>query len=368
MNTSRFYRNNIVQFSFIDLPIFLLLFNFILYSVFNVDDFKNILRIISISLFICGWIINGEYKFTIGQLFIIFLSTILFLFQGTSACNFLAVVIFAFCTKIDLNILIKNIFRINMFFVLLILICLYSGVISNITYIDTVGRTRNTMGFLNPNAGALFFSSIIYLYILSRSRIRIMDYVLALVGNILIFKFSDSRTSFFALNFFLLIIPIFNILINKTIVKKGICVFNDLLWLIGIIGLFILNIFSDFDIVLSNRISNYMQFVDQAGTWGTIIGGGELPQITIDNFYIMFLYQNGIFIYLFSMYLVHKSTCFLTYRKEIRLLAFTTAMFLMGMTESSFLRPEIPITLILWKILFNSISIEKNINNHKINS
>lgn len=337
------------------------------YSVFNVNSTKNILRIISFILFICGWIINGEYKFTVEQLFIIFLSFLLFLFQGTSALNFLAVIIFAFSTKIDLNTLIRKVLRINVFYALLMLFFLYVGLISNTTYIDTVGRTRNTMGFLNPNTGALFYSSIIYLYILSKNRIQILDYIFALAGNMLIFKYSNSRTSFFALIFFLLMIPVFNCLINKKSFKKGICIFNDLLWLMGIISLFILNLFSDLDFVLSNRITNYMQFVDQAGIWSAIIGGGELPKITVDNFYFMFLYQSGIFIYLLSMYLVHKSTCLLTNRKKIRLLAFITAMFLMGMTESSLLRPEIPITLILWKILLDSSSIGNNVNDYKIN-
>ncbi|WP_279002211.1 hypothetical protein [Acidaminococcus fermentans] len=358
MNTSKHYRNNIIQFIFVDLPIFILILNFVLYSVFNVDNAKNILRIFSFILFICGWIINGEYKFTVEQLFIMFISIILFLFQGTSALNFLSVVIFAFSTKIDLNTLVKKVFKINVFYALLILFCLYGGLISNTIYVDTVGRTRNTMGFINPNAGALFYSSIIYLYILSRNRIRITDYTLALIGNILIFYYSNSRTSFFALNFYLLMIPIFNRFVNKPIVKKEICIFNDLLWLMGIISLFILNIFLDFDFVLSNRISNYMQFMEQAGIWGAIIGGGELPQITVDNFYFMFLYQSGIFIYLLSMYLVHKSTYFLTNRRESKILAFMTAMFLMGITESSFLRPEIPVTLILWKILLALNSLE----------
>lgn len=353
MKTKSFYQNNIIQFIFIDLPISLLMLNFIFYSVFNVDDFKNILRIGSFILFVCGWIINGEYKITFEQFFILFLSIVVSLFQGTSALNFLSVVIFAFTTKIDLNSLIKKVLRINLVYALFMLVCLYVGVISNTTYIDTVGRTRNTMGFLNPNAGALFYSSIIYLYIISRNKIRIINYAIALLGNALIFKFSDSRTSFFALNFFLLMIPIFNKFISKAVIKKGICIFNDFIWLMGIISLFILNIFSDLDFILSNRISNYMQFIEQVGIWRMIVGGGELQEITIDNFYFMFLYQSGIIIYLLAMYLVHKSTNLLINKRKIRLLAFITAMFLMGMTESSFLRPEIPVTLILWKILLD---------------
>lgn len=351
------YRSKGLQFLVIDLPIFLLIFNFILYAAFGIDGQKTPMRIGAFILFICGWIINGEYRVTYLQLFTIFLLFVMILLQGTEALNFLAVFIFAFATKIDLKRLVKKVFNINLLLIVFMLLCIYAGVAVNSTYTDSVGRVRSTMGFINPNAGSMFYCSAIYLYILSRDKIRIRDYIIALAGNFLIFSFSNSRTPFVAVCLFLLMIPIFNRVISKPVIKLGVCALNDFIWVLGVISLFILDMFSGFNDILSNRINLFMELVNQFGIWGAIIGGTDFQDITIDNFYLTFLYQNGIFPYLLAMYLVHTSTRNLVIRKETRLLAFISSLFLMGVMESSFIRPEIPITLILWKILFMPYSL-----------
>ena len=357
MDINKLYYGKIIQTVCIDVPIFLLIFNFVLYSVFEIENYKNILRIIAFSLFLIGWLINGVYKVTLEQFITFFLITMLLLVQGTSALNFLAVFIFAFSTSINLKKLVKKIFLTNIFFSLIIMSCIYLSIISTNSYVDSVGRMRNAMGFLNPNAGAIFYSSLIYLYILSKDKIRIRDYVLGFSLNVYIFSFTDSRTAFLSLTLFLLLIPILNKTINIYVTKISILLLNDVIWLAGIISLFTINLLSNFDAVLSNRISNYIQVVDQFTFLTFFFGGGELQEITIDNFYLVFLYQSGIFIYLLTMYLVHKKTKILIECRETRILAFVISIFLMGLTESSFIRPEIPITLILWKVLLGSNSL-----------
>lgn len=96
------------------------------------------------------------------------LAMVSLMLNGSMALNFVVIVLFAICASYSLETIVKSAFRINVFLVLVMIVLMALHIVNNTSYVSTMGRLRYTLGFENPNVAALFYSSAIYLLLVSR--------------------------------------------------------------------------------------------------------------------------------------------------------------------------------------------------------
>ena len=202
------------KYLFLDIPLLLLGLNYVLYNAFSFELVKDLMRIVGVSLFVIGWVLKGNFTLTKKKIFAIFLAVMAVIFNGPLALNFLVIVIFSVCVTYNTNNIISSSFKINGLLALSMIVLMFLNVIDNRGYISSMGRLRYTLGFENPNVAALFYSSAIYLLIVSREKNEYLILILATISTIILYYYTNSRTELIALLMFLILEFINNIVKN----------------------------------------------------------------------------------------------------------------------------------------------------------
>lgn len=341
---------------FLSTPLFLLGSNYILYNAFGNNSFKNFLRILAILLLFTGWILQKRHTLNRTQIVAIVIAIVVFLLNGFVAVNYAVAVSFSIFATENISETIRRAFRINLLLILILGVGLVTHQIDNYRYISTTGRERWTMGFENPNVAALFYASAIFLFLLSRKKVGKMNIGVAMLMSGVIFYYTDNRTTIVSLVIFCLYFSCMYLCRNNPKIQKNInnfcTIFVDALWILNLVSIFVINKFNSLDALLSYRISSFGRMIGDAGLTGFLMGGTRL---TVDNFYYMFLFIHGVFPYIFMMIVTHRTMKRLVIAGHNDYIAFLLSSFLIGLMESSMLRPEIPFSLIVWKILLSDI-------------
>ena len=336
---------------FLDLPILLLGVNYILYNAFLMDDLKNVFRLASMLLLLCGWIYRRPLKVNRKEVVFLSLLLITLFFNGSMILNFIAIVLFSVFTINSVDIIVARTFKINSLLALTMIAFMFIGITNNIGYMSSMGRLRYTLGFENPNTAAIFFASNIFLLVIYKRKIKTL--ISALVMATLLFYYTDSRTSFLALVVFIFLEGMLIFLKNikyKTIIGKISVFMIDFIFIINLLSVFFVDEFLAFDQLLSYRISMFAQMAHNSGIFGLIFGG---TLDWVDNFYYMLLFQYGIAIYIFVAITTHIAIKKMISNGDIQHIPLLIGVFLMGTMESSLIRPEILIMLVVWKIVFS---------------
>ena len=349
--------SNIYSYIFNDLPLFLLAFNYIFYNALPYADYKNYLRIIALTLFLIGWLITGPYRISKIELICLAIVGFELIINGSLAINLTALVGYAILSKRNIDEDINRMFYICFILCFILLILISLGLVSNTTYISTMGRSRSTLGFNNPNVAALFYSTIVYLYLLSRKTITYKHLILSSILTIVVFYFTDSRTSFVSLSLFIIIITLTNLKTTRIefLIKKIAVVFIDSICVLNLISIFFINKFMKYDVLTSYRLSSFQMMINEAGLTGLLFGG---TNYSVDSFYYMFIFSYGLIAFVLFMIIVHFSVNQLIATNNYRMLAFLFAVFIGGMMESSIIRPELLSTLLVWKTIIKPQTLE----------
>lgn len=134
----------------------------------------------------------------------------------------------------------------------------------------------------------------------------------------------------------------------------------DMLFILNLVSVFIIDKFMVFDALLSFRISTFSRMINSSGIKCFLLGG---TTATVDNFYYMLLFQYGIFIYIFVAISTHFAMKKMVTSRNSRYISLLVGLFLVAMMESSLIRPEILVALVVWKIILsgnNESLIESN--------
>lgn len=351
---------------FLEVPLFLLGLNYILYNALAIDTMKMLFRGGAIFLLFVGWILKGKYAVDKKTFLAMIFAIIALMLNGSMALNFAVIVLFSICVTYPLDTIIKSAFRINVILVIIMLILMAAHVVNNTSYVSTMGRIRYTLGFENPNVAALFYSSVIYLLLVSRKKIKGIVVLFAFFMTTVIFYYTNSRTSLLALLVFVILESIYfyfqkrNMKKAQKILGKFSILIIDLLFILNFVSVFIINKFMIFDELLSFRISAFSRMINSSSLRGFLFGG---TSETVDNFYYMLLFQYGIFIYTFVAFLTHSAMKKMVVNGNTQYISLLVGLFLVAMMESSLIRPEILVILVVWKIIFlenNIYSVENN--------
>ena len=324
------------------------------------ESIKNYLRLGAITLLFIGWLLKGNYKVAKKTFLAMSLAMLSLILNGARALNFAVLILFTICITYPIETIIKSTFRINAILVILMLILMACHVVNNTSYISSMGRLRYTLGFENPNVAALFYSSAIYLFIVSRKKINSLTIIFTVLMSFIVFFYTNSRTSLLALLIFVILEVTYLILKKRNMVNAekifGKCsiLLVDILFALNLFSVFTINKFMVFDKLLSFRISTFSEMINKSGMKCFLLGG---TLETVDNFYYMLLFQYGIFIYMFVAISVHITLKKMITNNNLQYVALVVGLFLVAMMESSLIRPEILVTLVIWKIILKDKSM-----------
>ena len=134
------------QFAFLDIPLFLLGMNYMLYNALAMDTMKTIFRVGAICLLLAGWILKGKFIVDKKAFFAMALAMVSLMLNGSMALNFVVIVLFAICASYSLETIVKSAFRINVFLVLVMIVLMALHIVNNTSYVSTMGRLRYTLG------------------------------------------------------------------------------------------------------------------------------------------------------------------------------------------------------------------------------
>lgn len=345
---------------FCDLPLFLLGFNYILYNSLGLDSAKNVIRIVALTILFLGWLFEARKKLTIIETTFAVVCIFQLLINGSQAVNLFALVGFSICATRSIEEEKIQMFKISLLLVVLMMVFMLMGVVSNTEYVSTMGRARATMGFINPNVAALFYSSAVYLFVLSRKKISILTTIEVAAMAAAIFFFTNCRTSVIALSlfaFFLLLIVFREKGWNFKI--ENICIIIvDSLFVLNFLSVFFTSKLMRFDVATSFRITTFQNMINDAGIKGLILGGTTK---TADSFYYMMLFSFGAITYILFAVFVHQAMNRLKEQKRLTEIAFLVAVFVYGIMESSIIRPELLSMLLVWKIVIKGSYQEETI-------
>lgn len=353
-----------IKFKLTVLSICLLYFNFILTSGLNIIDneaFKLFPRIIAATILIiiitkrenllikliCGLLFLFIFYFINDSIIIINLSYILII--TLTMKEFPKYIIFPALNKISLSGILLHIILILM------------GKIDT-TVIDQQERIRFSLGFNNPNQLGLFYFSAICVSALSwcekKTNYNLYIFIIiSMLSSYFIFL-SDSRT--FLLSSILVIGLVFA---NK--INFNFRYINKFIFLIPIFGLIISLCLSSefaqsFNDELSARPTIFSSFISNHTVLELMTGWIYDSTTGVDNSYLLIISALGfpigiIFFLLISVKMRHQSS----------LQSYVVGIaFLLSSFESSIIRPEVPLTILVYSILFasNKSKQEKEIN------
>lgn len=346
-------QTSIIENIFISTAILIMSINFLFYSFFDKLHLVNPLR-----YFICAILLVVYFvkrKFRIEYSLWLFWAIYLIFINGTESINVAFLIIFAIAMNlVEDRKIYKWITIANIFIVIVVAVSLLLGIEKNFTF-TYMGRTRNWLGFDHPNYIGMLMFSIVSVWFLYLKKIKFSHIVFTAIACYILFKLSDSRTGFIgilAFAFFCILFKLKYVKLCKIIAGIILIVYflSPVIWSLPVVN----NEF--FNDILSSRPAIFNNYIASNSFNNLLFGGTNFR--TIDNFYLMLIYNCGIFSYIIIFIMSFISVNVLLERRESRKAAFLMAILLLGLTESSLFRPEILCMPVYWMIIFSTIDLK----------
>lgn len=335
--------------------LFLIGVNYLLYNSLGIDSYKNLIRIfsITISAFYLIYFKSGKLNY-ISFIFLL-LSLVNFIFGNLESLNLFTFVIFANILSDRIDVASKEIFLVYSCLIIIMLLLLATKTVENVTYFGLEGRKRSTLGFNNPNVASLFYTMYIVVFILQSNKLNITKLIIGELFGYFIYFYTDSRTSFFVVSIFILLMLIDNLIRRKFKFKgiyiKALIVMIDIYYILNIFGILFINRFYSIDKLLSYRISIFNNSLSNLSIVNILFGN---TGIEVDSFYYVIFLSFGIFFYILMMYLTHTAAIKLFNSGNWKYIIFLFSISLLNLTESGPYRIEILTFILFWKLLLSN--------------
>lgn len=344
------------------LGVIVLCANFLLYSTIEVGVLKLVLRCFGLACLALSVLLNFEkVSFSKQTLILVFVSITSVFIHGDSALNLLVVIVFALASSTyTINQVIKTL--VAGFFVSLAiyLLLLLSGQIHFSQYVSTVGRARNTLGFSNVNAAAMFFSALLLLTYWRKWRHGFLLIALIVVLGCL-FIATDTRS-------FLTFGVLFGFTYVLITCLHRSCRLRRLQYpiAIGIVALVVIASFAivllkgtEYDVALSYRPAIAYEALSKMSLTEVLLGASN--PVEIDSSFIVLVEQYGLIATVIIASLVVSSLK--RYLDDGRQWepAFLVAVLIYSSMEGLLFRPELIISLSFWAIVFYGGNVRCNL-------
>lgn len=293
--------------TFYSIIVNLFIFCLVLYDYKFLIDYTGISNIILFILvvfifllFIIMLLTNGLYErkdFNKIFLFGIF-CVILFLFNFETFWIRIFLLVFV-SLKIDNKQFVKSLFYSHCFMFLFTVLLNFYGFLSpdyiHYRFIDGVAYMRSSLGFHHPNAVLIYFVPIVLsgYYLFGKNKLFLISSFIILY---FLYTLSFSRTSFFAILLFYIIIN-FNKIYDSNLLKK--IIIPNLFLILFFITLVISNFMNNptYNIILSNRPMFFDYYISNFSLINFF--GLSISNIPLDNEFLYMLYVCGLFSFIF---------------------------------------------------------------------
>lgn len=323
--------------------------NYLFYSFFQFDFNRNLLRVIAgvfllLSIFLSKSISQRE-------MFLVPVAIYMIAINGSLSSNIAYIILSALAIPYVADIVWKRLNAIQVFYTVMIFFCLLTGVV-HYRITTSGGRIRNTLGFVNVNSAALFFFSLLIIWILQLSEIRVKHLIITIIVSFVVYRYTDSRTVFICSNIF----AVCYLLFRKCNGKKTatlFCVIVSLFYLSPMLIILLQRYYPNLDVILSFRLTNYMEYIGGHDAKTLLLGGSRLEGI--DQFYLCLLYNGGLVFYSFTMIMSLVSLYKYVTSKDSGYAAFIIAVSSYGLMESGVIRCELLCMIMFWYLLIRPL-------------
>ena len=336
---------------------FLLCANYLVYSFLGGEGLKNYFRLAIIAL-IAGYCIWRFVNKKIDAAFLTVLGTATAtgLMGGTLSLNVSFLLLLAlFLVGMASERINKMAFYANVILLIFVLACLILGLVENTHYVNSDGRGRFTFGFSNVNAASSFAFSMATTYLLSKKESRHKFVIGVLITFSVVYLVTDSRTAFWCL-IFLVLFWLAAEYLPKKISKLLVCLFVILMFLSPCIWELPVVNQGPIDDLMSDRPTFFIGYMAEHTLANLLFGGSTVTEV--DNFYLLLLYNAGIFVYAACGIVVLFAFIRLLKRGRTFEVGFCLTMLLYGQLEGILLRPEILCVPIFWYYIFRNFTLD----------
>ncbi len=339
-----------IEYILCPIVLFLLAINFLLFSFFDYLLLKNVIRlgiVLLLGLMLAVQLYKKSFKQT--HIVLFFISLFLFLIDSSLAYNllFLSLMVLAFHI-VEERYFYKTAFLISALLTVVVLFCLLVGWQTPwiFTVPDTL-RTRNTLGFSNVNSASIFFFSLMISFLFAPKKVTFWHLGAVTVGSVVLFIITDSRTPLLGM---LLLVFIY-LLLPRIPEKWSLgCFYTGIILLFATAFLWTLPFVNTpiINSLLSGRPRYFISYIQQQNVWTFFFGGSNTPEI--DNFYLLLLYNVGIFLYGFICWTLLRVGRQLIKTGRFLEISFVVSMLVCGIFEATLLRPELICVPLFWVI------------------
>lgn len=317
------------------------------FSFFDASDYTLMLRSLASVLILL--ILFGEKMSRNVIIFPLILCPVLLVQGSYLYANALFITIATLALhRIDRSTLCRIALRIQLLFILYITFLLLSGR-HPIGSSNVFGRLRYDCGFENVNNAGVYFNSLFMIYLLMRDKITLPLFLAILFPTAIFFYFTDSRTAFFSLFMQMLL---FFALQAKSLKKAVPRILNGFVFLFFISPVLIFQPFiqtEEMNSLLSFRPVYFKEYFNQHSFLTLLLGGSEFA--AIDSFYLSFLFNYGLVLYVFLYICVTVTIRRMCSLERFSECSFLTALLSLGLFECSLLSPEVPFCLFFWILI-----------------
>ena len=337
--------------------------NYLIYAFFKNESIsRTIIRIVAGLLFICSVLLSG--KIAKKDILLVFFALYLLLIQGTVTQNIAYIILATVAFRHQASNLWKYVSNYQFFLAIVVIICLSLGIVEN-TKTTYFHRVRYSLGFINVNSAAIFFFSVVIIWVMKLKRVTWRHYLIALAGSYCVYRITDSRTAFASIIVFILCCVFFERWHGKRVewIVYGIEVF---FFLSPFFTALFYHSFSRYDFLLSYRLSYYYAYFYQNSLQSLLLGGSRIKEV--DSYYLLFLYNSGLLFYTYTgIRVIYSSKAFFT-QKRMRELSFVLSILAFGVMESAPIRCEIICMMLFWNLILNTNNVSRQLTGQKTNS
>lgn len=339
-----------------ELALFLLALNFLLYQCFDMDDVKDMVRFIAIGMMAVGVLLNLRSFRVDWSILLYTLFCLLTVALGKSvSINWPVLLVTVIALRqMDTDKVTNMLVRVTTVVVIAYFALRVGGLIEDRVYGGASGRVRNTLGFSNVNAAALFFFSWTVLLFTQKKANRFLR-VVSLVLFLWVVQQTDTRSVAVAFVLYVLVRLGLGVLAKHTKERgwKRLCVAVIFLEIcvvvISVCYPLLLRLFPALDEFLSYRLTLGTRALQALNFRNWLFGGTGGGS---DNYFHVIVSQYGMIALLIELYFVAMATWNALRRRDVQLVSYVVSLWIMSLMETFLFRPELMIAVLFWFCVF----------------
>lgn len=340
---------------------FVLGLNYVLYNVFGLEAIRVPIRITALGMFVISALLDFKsLKFDVLFLPMLGLAFLSLALNGLDALNMLAVLLFVLAASpYSLSDVLSDLLKCFVVIAIIYALAVVAGFASLTSYVMN-GRVRNTLGFLNVNAAALFFFPLLLLLAKKRPRAWMVNCGVAL-AFVFLFIVTDTRSLLLGAGVYYVSYILFRFM------SKG-KTFSGLKGAVGIMVLYasIAIAFSlpllagtELDQALSWRPTLFHESLAGFTPFDWLFGSSSFQEV--DNSFIVIVGHYGILFLTCVIAILHKAILRCSECGYAWSYSYLLSILVCGSFESFIYRPELIVTLAFWLVVFNSTSSARQV-------